>query len=379
MTVAAMAVARDGGQPCTQAEPLWQGTKIDSWRSCLEALMAGDFLTPIFTGFVFHDIFGFLKWRDRGTLLEESVEREFAKLIGEKPQNPDQLTCVGSLECPFTTLRPSQHHWLPLLLLNSTSVTSGQRVISSTLEWYVLFNDNLSCPTGREQPCQIFERAPLFHDVLEGQVAPSLDDVRLSTAAHNSARFPLLSPPGELVDNKGGLIDRLVDGGYFENFGAQTATELAGAMIAIDKKLQPFILVLANDPTVKPPKSKLPPPPDQDRRTVLPDVFAPLSAVSNTRNARGELAVDDAAVTLDHHNAAYCNAVELRVWADPVSRKTGAPPRELSMSWWLSKPVQVYLHEQTGSESSSDNAPAIKTVLAAISGNGLADCPKSSD
>ena len=47
-----------------------------------------------------------------------------------------------------------------------------------------------------------------------------VDDVRLSTAAHNSARFPLISPPGSICNQDQAIVDRIVDGGYFENYGA---------------------------------------------------------------------------------------------------------------------------------------------------------------
>ena len=179
-----------------------------------------------------------------------------------------------------------------------------------------------------------------------------------------------------------------MDGGYFENFGAQTATELAKAMMAIDPRLKPFILVLSNDPQAIVPKSSLPPN-DMSPRTLLPDLLAPLSAFSNTRKARGKLAVDDAGDALDHANRELCNKATLRVWTKPVSDKPNAPPRELSMSWWLSKPVQTYLHQQTeflGAKAKDDqnNDQAIAALLSAIRGDappqaGMAPCPEEVD
>ncbi len=50
-------------------------------------------------------------------------------------------------------------------------------------------------------------------------------DVRASTAAHNSARFSYVSPAGDLGNGNGSVID----GGYFENYGALSALELARA------------------------------------------------------------------------------------------------------------------------------------------------------
>ncbi len=54
-------------------------------------------------------------------------------------------------------------------------------------------------------------------------------DVAISTAITNTARFPFLSPAGELTPAAGTQKhpSQIVDGGYFENEGLQTALELA--------------------------------------------------------------------------------------------------------------------------------------------------------
>ena len=54
-------------------------------------------------------------------------------------------------------------------------------------------------------------------------------DLRLSTAALLSARFPIISPAGVLRnDADASFGDRVVDGGYFENSGLSTAPTLPG-------------------------------------------------------------------------------------------------------------------------------------------------------
>ena len=349
MTVAAMAASDKGVQPCGDASaPLWDGDKVTSWRSCLEALASGDFLTPIFTGFVFRDIFGFMKWPDRGTLLEESLEHHFANLI-RKPLNPGGLACIGKLDCAFMTLRPTKDHWVPLLLLNSTSVKVGQRVITTPLAWQIDLKDNNNCPNNiRELTCEIFQRGANFYD-WQGRHPNPKRELRVSTAAHNSARFPLLSPPGSIADADGHIVDRLVDGGYFENFGAQTATELARAVHALDPSLNPFILVLSNDSELVYNKGAGVPPAEMDSgSTFLPDILDSIGAFAQTRNARGVLAVEGGTVALDHANAGQCNLAWVRVWSQRDPQQKGeANARQLSMSWWLSKPVQRYLRQQT--------------------------------
>jgi hypothetical protein len=77
-------------------------------------------------------------------------------------------------------------------------------------------------------------------------------DVRAGTAAHNSARFTYVSPAGDLRHRNGAVID----GGYFENFGALTALELAhtaareltGEPSSEPPKVQLVILMISSDP-----------------------------------------------------------------------------------------------------------------------------------
>jgi predicted acylesterase/phospholipase RssA len=379
MAAAAMTASPDGKQPCTGKSPLWYGAgaPIDSWRDCLEALMAGDFLTPIFTGLVFHDVLRFIGWKDRGALLERSFEDQFKELVERGPSSTPAAPCTGDLGCPFMALRPTQTHWWPILILNSTSVETGQRIITTTLERH--FQSAVApCPLeprlDKDPGCPLFESSRTFHELLgSSENAHAPNDVKLSTAAHNSARFPLLSPPGEIRNEKEELVDRIVDGGYFENLGVQTATELAEAIAAVDSDLKPFLLVITNDPTlsyerkeqarlaaeatrIQAEMRKLPQRSQSDVTqargsatssimNLLTDVAAPLSAVFNTRDARGILALEDVPATLYSHNAG-CNFAHIRVWGEP-SREHPGTARDLSWSWWLSRPVQQYLHQQT--------------------------------
>src|SRR6266851_4236503 len=71
-------------------------------------------------------------------------------------------------------------------------------------------------------------------------------DIRLSSAALLSARFPIISPHGNLRHPDGQIVGRAVDGGYFENFGAITAQEITAALR--EQNLKPFVLLVSNDP-----------------------------------------------------------------------------------------------------------------------------------
>ncbi len=373
MTVAALASSEDGiSPPCRhRLEGYWDSNaNLQSWRSCLETLLSGDFLTPIFTGLVFHDAMPF-PLTDRGRLLAESWRKQFLQVIGSR-QTPGPGSCIASLECAFASLRPTDQRWLPLLVLNGTSVDTGQRIITTMLQGMYRAKDD--CPIGpRGLECHLFLDAYRFHDLLNdnalsGETAATADralDIDLSTAALNSARFPLLSPPGEIRDKNGRLIDEIVDGGYFENFGVRTATELAQAIKAIDPKLNPFLLLLSNNPQVVERNNDARTASLPRRRTrFATDFSAPVTAFANTRDARGALALDEARALLHPENVA-----QIRVWANPLR---GQP--DISMSWWLSKPLQLELHEQTEIDrhgvlimpGTSPNCRAIQAVLVAL-------------
>jgi heme exporter protein D len=204
-----------------------------------------DFLAPALASGIFKDVpASFLPdlWQnDRGAALEQGFEH----------------ASQGLLERPFLSLFPYDRDkaapWRPILLLNATHEESGKRIITS----HVLIERNV------------------FVDALDGlHVLES--DVRASTAAHNSARFSYISPAGNLgrrkdPDSRSWMLTDLtswkkwladwngsvIDGGYFENYGALTALELARAAEATLNAEKPsaknphvklVILMISSDP-----------------------------------------------------------------------------------------------------------------------------------
>jgi len=218
--------------------------------------------------------------------------------------------------------------------------------------------------------CQLFVQADRFHDLLNAEVEPPNwfgwlgffqryllggainNDIRLSTAAHNSARFPLISPPGSVRNKEQRIVDRIVDGGYFENYGALSAKELALAIHAIQPDLNPLVIVISNDPndSLDPNDDATsdqpsPPRPQANSGELVTDIIAPVTTFANARTAHGILAVDELASTL-HATVPECKKpvmmFQVRVWPDKG--------KDLSMSWWESSLVQRQLHQQTEDE-----------------------------
>jgi len=101
---------------------------------------------------------------------------------------------------------------MPLWLANGTDSQNGDRVITTPFDM-----------KKTAAPVSPFTAA---RDAL----ALLKSDVAISTAITNTARFPFLSPAGELAPEK---LDpkkyptQIIDGGYFENEGLETALNLA--------------------------------------------------------------------------------------------------------------------------------------------------------
>jgi hypothetical protein len=224
-----------------------------------------------------------------------------------------------------------------------------------------------------------------------------MNDVALSTAAHNSARFPLISPPGAVRNRKHQVIDRIVDGGYIDNYGALTALELAQAIHAIRPKLAPFVLSISNDPDEDPELNPL----DAPDGAFLSDITVPFEAIMSARSGHGRLAMRNVEAVLDHMAVPACGAqtARVRVWPqfmptadersllpeeDGTIRENSSIPegqaaaetktdkgrkisRPVSMSWWLSTPIQIHLRQQTeGSRSDNQNQADMGKIWTAL-------------
>jgi hypothetical protein len=367
--------------PCVRAPfSAWWGATIGNWRDCLEALTSGDFLSADFFGFAFNDmlslpLFGLV--RDRAAVLEDTWNARYQDVV--KLADPSPAKCKG-LNCPLLSLKPRSGHWIPLLVLNGTSEATGDRIVTTSLEATYQLNAEQPCPTIRgERGCTLFVEADRIQDLLTSggstkKPDSSFDGVLLSTAAHNSARFPLISPPGSIRNTDGVIVDRIVDGGYFENSGALGAKELALGIRAIDPSLLPFVLVISNDPD------------DAGRRHPTPDAQGPDQ--EGARGCRPRRAGDGNPDAGDSHYkyafgprrpghgrtshcAQRCDA-EVRPARGKGPRVAAAPRKVGRISRGVDElvafaPVQRHLHQQTeGTTNENQNGGRLTTVWNAM-------------
>jgi len=86
---------------------------------------------------------------------------------------------VGANVGYFTEFRPLNSDDVPVLLLNSTSVQLGRRIVASPYPWPL-------------SDVSVEEQDPIDFHKLTGR------DVSVATAVHNTARFPYISAAGRL-------------------------------------------------------------------------------------------------------------------------------------------------------------------------------------
>ena len=170
---------------------------------------------------------------------------------------------------------------VPVLLLNTTVVETGQRAIVSNLQIDDTFTDTVDLLGADKQT----------------------GDMPLSTAAHLSARFTYVSPAGTIRTPEGKLWGHIVDGGYFENSGTASASELMQKMQTVadavgkerSRKVSLMLIMIRNDPQATDVcriAQTNPRQPVASER--LNELFSPVRALLNTRDARGRLSEQDA-------------------------------------------------------------------------------------
>ncbi len=211
----------------------------DGMMDCAQKILGYDFLGPLSAALLYPDLaqrfWPIPMFSDRATALERSWETAFRKVSGDDRLN----TALGALD---------GSSWAPALFLNATWVDNGRRIVASNLR----FAKNN--PDEREA----FIRS-------NDELAMLGYDLRLSTAAHNSARFPFVSPPG-MWKHDDTISGRLQDGGLFENYGAETALEIfdlacrrftcrpashaAAGRERKRKHINPVVIMITSDPSL---------------------------------------------------------------------------------------------------------------------------------
>ncbi len=255
---------------------------------------------------------------DRQRGLELSLEDAFADAFNvDREHNPFTASAFGELGQPRAA---------PHLLINMTETTSGGVYVASDLD---LANVRARQRWLHDFRC-IWSPAPA-NDLVEPSCNQS-PDFRLSTLAASSARFPVVSPVGSV--RAGDSTFRFVDGGYFDNSGAET---LIGVVEHLQRTARergrpvPRIAVLHIDSN-----------PYQQRLPVkwrLDFDIHELQAVLATREERARISVGR--LYNMHQDGRFCSLRFVEVIDNNVPLRLG---------WILSDPAAEELESQTASQ-----------------------------
>ncbi|MCX6218005.1 patatin-like phospholipase family protein [Spirosoma sp.] len=285
-----------------------------SIRPTMDSIITGDFLSALTGAFCYTDptLGGLTFWTakfDRARWLEDSFRNRFARFSTTKP---------FTLDSGLASLYKDQIR-LPLLLLNSTIVETGQKAVISPVS---------------------LDTTNFYHtrDVL----ADLKQDIPVKSAMALSARFPVVTPAGLICTNS--MSYRLVDGGYYENTGLQTAYQMVqllnkclkqdSALRKITRPVKPVIIFIQNG------KESL------NAALKYTKGFAPLTAFFNAWGDRTPATVGD----LQYFIASS-------VQADEFLRITLARSNEevIPLGWYLSKTASKIMFAQTDKMSKQSN------------------------
>ncbi len=315
------------GDGCTLDEEAAPGPR----QVALDAMFRRDHLSPSLAKQMFPELIqafvpasttdsdtAFFAQSDRQRGLELSLEDAFADAFHvDRQHNPFTASAFGELGHPRAA---------PHLLVNMTETSSGGVYVASDLD--------LANVRGRQRWLHdfrcIWSPSPA-NELIEPNCNQS-PDFRLSTIAASSARFPVVSPVGSVRTHDSTF--RFVDGGYFDNSGAETLIGVVEHLqrIARDRgQRMPRIAVLHIDSN-----------PYQQRLPVkwrLDFDIHELQAVLATREERQRISVGR--LYNMHQDGRFCSLRFVEVADNNVPLRLG---------WILSDPAAEELEAQAASQ-----------------------------
>jgi hypothetical protein len=311
-------------------------SQTHSFSGCVREFMAEDYLSPVLAKMVAPDFvqtFLPFPWRqlDRSGGLEGSWENSYYRVTG-----------FQTLDSAFLRLR-SDSLAVPALFLNTTHVETGKRYITAPFRVSMHDSQDLLALMGSDMP--------------------------LSTAAHNSARFTYVSPPGRILRGDTAEYGHVVDGGYFENSGLATLREILDAVQSSDSAAKPIVIYLCNDPVpcrVRPAALPI------TARSAVIEWVGPIKALLSARDARGSLSRADIAALskVEFLQLSVCDSL---IAADTGKVVALARERVISppLGWQLSKVARDWMDSSLtdGARSSTcrrQNASAMRNLEAAL-------------
>lgn len=392
-----------------------------TYKDALQAALSNDFISPVAIAYLSRDALMLSRLPfvyDRAGILEISWEDAFNAVYGT-------IRETSPLSEPLQAVAPAPEGWTPLLFLNATSNETGRRIIVTpvkmtepTSKGNALFADaydlhELLCSPYRDPKTRAFPEISPWDQIarlLPYQLSPAARaicdnkkpisiDVRLSTAGGASARAPVVTPHGNIRDRRAQIVDSVVDGGYFDNSGVVTALEIAEGLKLVDLRLKPFILQVSSEPdwfkdsricgiVNSGDRPKIPDQADFRPFGTLGDVLT----VNSTRIARSYETILELPARASKLNGGLRSVAQINVCPQPkesfirkevrqftnvddavkkerravhIRRKMQKEVqyKSVSVSWWLSPPLQAFLDAQVYSEHNQTERNCVISLL----------------
>ena len=269
---------------------------------------------------------------DRARALEGAWEVAWRHHSLQPNGQPDDTFGKG-----FLSMMKGKADRHPSLFLNGTIVETGQRIIASNLHIENLDGD-----------VDLADSVDLF-----GAIG---DDVRVSTAVDNSTRFTYVGPAGTLLRAKnsnggspldcepGARCEHVVDGGYFENSGSATLSDVLRVMSRsrYAARIRPHVIFIqfrnANPAPIGTTK-------------FANEVLSPVRALLAVRGAHADVA---AAELMDTLGAANYTQFQL------VQTKAVFP-----LGWLLADRTRNLMDQQMG-PNSAENGANVRRIAALL-------------
>ncbi|MCU7549952.1 hypothetical protein OCK74_12540 [Chitinophagaceae bacterium LB-8] len=222
-----------------------------SFASATETFFKTDFLAAVTGKLVFGEIINYfipfhINRLDRAIALEEAWEDGWHQIDKEKN------VLAGSFN-------QTVNNRLPAVFINTTEVETGLQCI-----WSNTIIDSLPLSKQRDVSRRV------------------KTDIAYSTAINLSTRFPLISPGAAIYDKQNRIRRHFIDGGYYENTGAETLLEVMKALKLNNKPIKPYVLQFNfgdDDTTIKSKSVK-----------AFSEVMEVVGGIYNTRSGRSNVA-----------------------------------------------------------------------------------------
>jgi hypothetical protein len=311
-----------------------------------DTALSKDFLSPLVWGSLFPDFLQrFLPVGigafDRALALERGLEAAWAEVLTQKQGGK---TATNAFEQSFYDLwNPSGS--APALLLTTTDVEQGSRIVVRP------FQHRWGSIEKLDSPLELG-----FDEVTGGFFLDRLEP-RLSTAVAISARFPYVTPAGTITrpQRMPPRIDhltqaewvkmrkkvRLVDGGYYENSGVETAARLVMGLQQIDtsgdakgRRIVVRLIALSTMGEYFLQQASF-----AQKTEWFGEFTSPFAALLNTRHARGHSALMTALAEMNRRPVPNVpEKSDLALWAPLSSLHFRVP-----LGWQLSDVSRTYI------------------------------------